>query len=91
VCADVREARRQRRGISADQLSFETVMTRLETLEHDVQSLTPQELAEFRAWFAEYDWQLWDRQLEQDVAAGKLDAIAAEALAEYERGETTKL
>ena len=66
-------------------------MTRLETLERDVQSLTQQELAEFRAWFAEYDWQVWDRQLEQDVAAGKLDAIAAEALAEYERGETTKL
>jgi trans-2-enoyl-CoA reductase len=66
-------------------------MTRLETLERDVQSLTQQELAEFRAWFAEYDWQVWDRQLEQDVASGKLDAIAAEALAEYERGETTKL
>ena len=66
-------------------------MTRLETLERDVQNLTPRELAEFRAWFAEYDWQMWDRQLEQDVAAGKLDAIAAEALAEYERGDTTKL
>jgi len=66
-------------------------MTRLETLEHDVPNLTPQELAEFRAWFAEYDWQLWDRRLEQDVAADKLDAMAAEALAEHERGETTKL
>jgi hypothetical protein len=66
-------------------------MTRLETLEHDVQSLTPQELATFRAWFAEYDWQAWDRQLERDVAAGKLDKMAAEALAEDECGETTKL
>jgi len=66
-------------------------MSRLETLERDVQSLTPEELAKFRAWFAEYDWQLWDRQLEQDIAAGKLDAMAAEALAEYERGETTEL
>jgi len=66
-------------------------MSRLETLERDVQSLTPEELAKFRAWLAEYDWQLWDRQLEQDIAAGKLDAMAAEALAEYERGETTEL
>jgi hypothetical protein len=66
-------------------------MTRLETLERDVQHLTPQELAAFRTWFAEYDWQLWDRELERDVAAGKLDEMAAEALAEDERGETTKL
>ena len=66
-------------------------MSRLETLEQDVQSLTPEELTQFRAWFAEYDWHRWDRQLEQDIAAGKLDAMAAEALAEYERGETTEL
>jgi hypothetical protein len=66
-------------------------MTRLETLERDVQHLTPQELAAFRMWFAEYDWQLWDRELQRDVAAGKLDEMAAEALAEDERGETTKL
>lgn len=66
-------------------------MTRLETLEREVKSLSPQELAAFRAWLAEYDWQAWDRQLEQDVAAGKLDRMAAEALAEHERGETTKL
>lgn len=64
-------------------------MTRLELLEHDIESLSPEELAEFRAWFAEYDWQNWDRQLERDVAAGKLDQMAAEALAEHERGETT--
>jgi hypothetical protein len=33
----------------------------------------------------------WDRQLEQDAAAGKLDKFRDEALAELERGETTKL
>jgi hypothetical protein len=72
-------------------LSFQAVMTRVETLERDVQGLNPEELAAFRAWFAAYDWQAWDRQLEADVAAGKLDAFASEALAEYERGETTAL
>jgi len=67
------------------------IMTRVETLEQEVQNLSPEELAAFRAWFAEYDWQIWDRQLERDVAAGELDRFAAEALAEHERGETTKL
>lgn len=66
-------------------------MTRVEALEREVQNLTPEELAAFRDWFAEYDWQVWDRQLERDVAAGKLDKLAAEARAEYERGETTEL
>jgi hypothetical protein len=66
-------------------------MTRVETLEREVQGLNPEELSAFRAWFAEYDWQAWDRQLENDVAVGKLDALASEALAEYERGETIKL
>jgi hypothetical protein len=70
---------------------IQKIMTKAEQLERDVQSLAPDELAVFRAWFAEYDWQVWDRQLEQDVAAGKLDRFATEALDEYKRGETTKL
>jgi hypothetical protein len=66
-------------------------MTKLESLEKEVANLTPEELAAFRAWFAEYDWEMWDRQLEQDVAAGRLDKLAEEALAEHARGETREL
>jgi len=33
-------------------------------------------LAAFRASFAEFDGEIWDRQFEQDVAAGRLDALA---------------
>jgi len=66
-------------------------MTKLEQIEKEVESLAPEELAAFRAWFAEYDWKMWDRKLEQDVATGKLDRFAVEALEDYERGETTEL
>lgn len=66
-------------------------MTRVESLEKEVEKLTREELAAFRDWFVEHDWQAWDRQLEEDVAAGKLDKLAAEALAEFERGETREL
>ena len=66
-------------------------MTKLEAIERDVQSLTLEELAAFRDWFAEYDWQVWDRQIERDAAEGRLDRFAAEALAEFERGETKEL
>lgn len=66
-------------------------MTKLEALEREVENLTPDELAAFRDWFAEYDWQMWDRQIERDSAEGKLDKLAAEALAEFERGETKEI
>jgi hypothetical protein len=66
-------------------------MTKVESIEREVEKLTPEELAAFRAWFIEHDWQAWDRELERDIAAGRLDAFAAEALAELERGETTEL
>jgi hypothetical protein len=42
--------------------------------------LSPEELAEFRAWFLEFDAAAWDRQFEQDAAAGQLDGLAEEAL-----------
>jgi len=66
-------------------------MTRVESLEREVKKLSPEELAAFRAWFIEHDWQAWDRQLEEDVLAGRLDRFGAEALAELERGETKEL
>jgi hypothetical protein len=66
-------------------------MTKVEALEREVEALTQEELAAFRDWFAEYDWQAWDRQLERDVAAGRLDRLAAEALADFERGETKEI
>lgn len=66
-------------------------MTRLEALEREVEKLTAEELAAFRGWFLEHDWEVWDRQLERDVAEGKLDKLAAEALAEFHRGETTEI
>lgn len=53
--------------------------------------LSPQELAAFRAWFAEYDAKLWDDQFERDVAAGRLDALAAEALEDLREGRCTDL
>lgn len=66
-------------------------MTRVESLEKEVEKLTPEELAALRVWFIEHDWQAWDRQLEEDVASGKLTSSPMEALAEFQRGETREL
>ncbi len=66
-------------------------MTKIETLEQEVRTLSRDELAEFRAWFTRFDAAQWDRQIESDVKAGKLDRLAAEALAAHQRGESREL
>jgi hypothetical protein len=63
-------------------------MTKVESLEREVEKLSPEELAAFREWFATYDADAWDEQIERDVRAGKLDRTAAEALAAHDRGQT---
>jgi hypothetical protein len=66
-------------------------MSELEKLEEHIERLSPEELEKFRAWFAEFDARVWDAQIEADAKAGKLDALAAEALAEHKAGKTREL
>ncbi len=60
-------------------------------IELAVRRLSGDELEEFRQWFLEFEQDLWDQELEEDVAAGKLDPLAEEALAEHRAGRTTPL
>jgi hypothetical protein len=41
--------------------------------------------------FIEYANARWDRQIEADSAAGRLDPLVGEALAEHRAGKTTPL
>jgi hypothetical protein len=66
-------------------------MSKVEKLEHQVQSLSPEELAQFRAWFQEFDWAAWDAQIAADAKAGKLDALATKALHDHADRKTTPL
>jgi hypothetical protein len=66
-------------------------MGKIEKIEQEVQALSPEELSQFRAWFLEYDWAAWDRQIERDSQAGRLDDLAAKALRDYAAGKTTPL
>ena len=63
----------------------------LHDIESAIASLAPDELAKFRAWFVEFDADAWDRQIEEDAKAGRLDALAEEALEDYRSGRTTEL
>ena len=66
-------------------------MGKIERIEEEIQTLSPEELAQFRAWFLEYDWALWDRQIERDAETGHLDELAAKALRDHAAGKTTPI
>jgi hypothetical protein len=57
-------------------------------IETAVAQLSAEELAAFRAWFMKFDAEEWDTQFEQDVSAGRLDALADEALDDLRQGRT---
>ncbi len=66
-------------------------MSKIENIEQQIRALSPEELAQFRAWFLEFDWAAWDRQIERDVRAGKLDQLAEKALRDHAAGKTKPL
>ncbi len=65
-------------------------MSSVKEIEEAVLRLSAAELAAFRAWFAELDGDAWDRQIEGDIAAGRLDALAGEALNDLQAGRCTE-
>jgi len=66
-------------------------MSEVEQLEKRIENLSPRDLAQFRAWFLEFDGRVWDEQIEADAKAGKLDGLVAEALADYKAGKAREL
>lgn len=66
-------------------------MTNVKEIESAVSQLSREELSAFRAWFEEFDADAWDRQLEEDVVAGRLDSLAEEALNDFNNGRCKDL
>ena len=66
-------------------------MSTVQEIETAVSKLSSEELAVFRIWFDEFDAGEWDKQLEQDVAAGRLNILAEEALKDFREGRCTDL
>ena len=61
-------------------------MSTLREIEDAIRKLSAADLAALRAWFAQFDADAWDRQFERDVAAGRLDELAEEALRDLHDG-----
>lgn len=66
-------------------------MSRVEEIQSAIVSLSPEDYTRLRQWFAERDWEQWDREIEQDAASGKLDFLIDEAVAEKAQGRLQEL
>ncbi len=66
-------------------------MSTLEQIEIAILNLSTDEFKQFKQWFLDLDYQKWEQQLEQDVAAGKLEELANEAIAEFDSGHCPEI
>jgi hypothetical protein len=66
-------------------------MDKIEKIGREIREFSSSELAAFRKWFYDFDAEAWDRQIEEDVQAGKLDALAEAALKALECGGCSEI
>ena len=66
-------------------------MTKIQELERRIKELSHEDLSLFRKWFAEFDAQEWDNQIEKDILSGKFEKMAQKALKDHADGKTIKI
>jgi hypothetical protein len=66
-------------------------MTKLEKIEQAIAELSPGEVRKLFDKLAEIHADQWDRQIEEDAKAGRLDAFIEEATREVAEGKMTPL
>ena len=66
-------------------------MSTVEAITAAIAALPPDEVARIRTWLDEQSEAEWDKQIEQDERAGRLNALAERALTEHRAGRTRPL
>ena len=63
----------------------------VDELQTAVSQLSTEELSRFSQWFEEFLAEQWDREIEADILAGRLDAAGKRADEDFEAGRCTPL
>jgi conjugal transfer/entry exclusion protein len=63
----------------------------VEDIEKAITQLPQNQLQQFRVWYEKFDIDAWDEQIEKDVAAGKLDALAEASIADHKAGKSREI
>jgi hypothetical protein len=63
----------------------------VQELENAIRQLSQDELTQLASWIDEYRAEHWDRQIEADIRAGRLDEAGRRADADFDAGLVTPL
>ena len=66
-------------------------MTTISEIKKTIVHLPENEFNSFADWFQKLEEEKWDKELEKDIAEGKLDNFAKEALNEFKSGKCKEL
>ena len=61
-------------------------MSKVDELKKEIERLPKEEFTQLVRWLSEKNWERWDKEIEADSAAGKLDFLMREALGEKGKG-----
>ena len=65
------------------------MMSTVEEIESAIEKLPREEFFVLTGWLSEKFTQAWDAQIQEDVAAGRMDELAQFAIEEHRTGKTT--
>jgi hypothetical protein len=63
----------------------------LQLLQETVAQLSEEDLKAFSKWFEEFVADQWDKEIERDALAGKLDKLSKRAIENHRAGLSTPL
>jgi hypothetical protein len=69
----------------------ESIMNTRREVESAIKQLPEGEVRNLAKWLQEYLDEIWDRQIEADLASGKLDRLIAQAQADIANGNVKDL
>ena len=66
-------------------------MTNIARIQEEILALSETDYLQLKQWLDELEWDKWDRQIEEDSNAGKLDFLIDEAREAKEKGTLKNL
>ena len=66
-------------------------MSTVEEIEKAVESLPADKLAQFRAWFEQFEAALFDAKIARDAENGDLDRLVADSEEDFRAGRYTEI
>ena len=70
---------------------MEMIMGSIDEIKSAITHLPEKEFNSFVDWFQKFEEERWDKELEKDIAEGKLDNLADEALNEFDARKCREL